>query len=330
MEQKKTRLYTALAIGIFAAVFAALLTVATLYDLDVSKILTKNALPDGAYFSTSNFGLFFEAVGSAPIYLMAAVGGAVGFWWGIRKKDIKAVQIAVPIACAVIVFVGVYLFVSDIFSYLGEHMRNEEFMGSGYVTCLTILLTLIISALLVLTWKQISAESNEKLIKWCFVILITLALYLIVHFIKSPIGRVRFRTMNYLGDSQYSYYTRWYVVNGKRNIVPLAEGVEITDSCKSFPSGHTFSAALIYTMLCLPDLLPKWNKKWVKIVLYVGTIGFTGMVAISRIMVGAHYMSDVLFGGTLSFLAMVIAREIVIFRGAHILSLFGKTVNIKE
>lgn len=322
MERKNTRLYTIIAIALFAVIFAALLTVATLFDLDISKIMTKNALPEGEYFSTSGFGLFFEAVGSAPIYIMAAIAGVVVFWWGMRK-DNKTIKIVVPIVCAIVIFVALFFFVKDIFSYVGEHMRNKEYMKSGYVVCLELLLTLIISSLLTLTWKMIKPESNDKLFMWAFVILGAVAFYLLVHFIKTPIGRMRFRAMNYLRDAEFSGYTRWYVSNGKRNLVPVVDGVKISDSCKSFPSGHTYSAALVYTLLCLPDLLEKWNKKWIKAVLYVGTIGFTGIVAISRIMVGAHYMSDVLFGGTLSFLAMVIFREILIFKGSHFKNLFG-------
>ncbi len=322
MEKKNTKLFTILAIALFAVIFAVLLTVATLYDLDISKIMTKKALPEGEYFSTSGFGLFFESVGSAPIYLMAAIAGVVGFWWGARKEN-KYLKIIVPIVGAVVIVVAVMFFVKDIFSYVGEHMGNKAHMSKGYVTCLELLVAVIISVLLTLTWKQIKPEDNDKLIIWVAVILGTVALYLIVHFIKTPIGRMRFRTMNYIKDTEFSGYTRWYVNNGKRNIVSEVDGVAVKDSCKSFPSGHTYSAALVYTLLCLPDLLEKWNKKWVKICLYVGTIGFTGIVAISRIMVGAHYMSDVLFGGTLSFLAMVIFREIFIFKGSHFKNLFG-------
>lgn len=326
MERKNSKLFIILAIALFAVIFAVLLTVATLYDLDISKIMTKKALPAGQYFSDSGFGLFFESVGSAPIYIMAAIAGVVGFWWGLRK-DNKYLKIIVPLIGAVVIFLGLFFFVKDIFRYVGEHMHNKEYMSNGYVVCLEIMLTLIIGVLLTLTWKQIKPENNDKLIIWVAVILGTVALYLIVHFIKTPIGRMRYRAMNCIGDTEFTGYTRWYVVNGPRNLVPRPDGVSVSDSCKSFPSGHTYSAALVYTLLCLPDLLETWNKKWVKISLYVGTIGFTGIVAISRIVVGAHYMSDVLFGGTLSFLAMVIFREIFIFKGSHFKNLFGLDKN---
>ena len=324
MDRKNTRLYTAIGISLFAVVFAALVVLATFFDLDVSKILTKNALPAGAYFSTSGFGLFFEAMGSSPIYLMGSIAGLVVFWWGIRKEQ-KWLKIVAPIVGAIAAVAGAYLFVQDAFNYVGEQFLVAGGLKKLYVKVIIAVIAVFIAAPSVVAWGRIKPEQNEKLIKWVLVILCTLVLYLIVHFIKSPIGRVRFRTMNYLNDDKYSLFTRWYVMNGKRNLAPVVDGgVAIKDSCKSFPSGHTFSAGMIYTLVCLPDLLEGWNKKWVKGVIYGGTVAYTGVVAISRIVVGAHYMSDVLFGGTLAFVGTMIAREIFLFKGEHVKALFGK------
>lgn len=323
MERKNTRLFTAIGLSLFAAVFAALVVVATFFDLDISKILTKNALPDGAYFSTSGFGLFFEAVGSAPIDLMGSVAGIIIFWWGIRREQ-KWLKIVLPIVGAVAAVVGAYLFTKDAFSYVGEQFLVVGGLKKVYVKAIAALEALLIVAPAMVAWGRIKPEQNEKLIKWALVIVCTIAVYLIIHFIKSPIGRVRFRTMNYLNDDNYSLFTRWYVMNGKRNLAPTPNGVEVSDSCKSFPSGHTFSAGVIYTLICLPDLIKSWNKKWVKGVVYGGTIAYTAVVAVSRIVVGAHYMSDVLFGGTLAFVGMMIFREIFIFKGEHVKALFAK------
>ena len=322
MTQKNTRLYTIIAIALFVVIFVAMVLIATFYDLEISKILTKYGLKEGEYFSYNGFGLFFEVVGSGPIYLMGSIAGVIFFWWGARKEK-QWVKILVPIVGAIAVFAGLYLFTNDFFGYLGEHTANQAGMGKLYVKCLAGLLALIMSVLLVVSWSKIKPAQNDKLLKLVFVILCGIVGYLIIHFIKGPIGRVRFRTMNYMGDTDFSYYTRWYVVNGKRNIVPDPNGVAVSDSCKSFPSGHTFSAAMIYALVCLPDLLENWNKKWIKIVLWIGTIGFTATVAISRILVGAHYMSDVLFGGTIGFGCMMIGREIFIFKGGHFKALFG-------
>ena len=50
----------------------------------------------------------------------------------------------------------------------------------------------------------------------------------------------------------------------------------------------------------------------------------TMLVAISRIVVGAHYMSDVTFGGTFAFVSFIIMREIFICKGSHFFALFPR------
>lgn len=324
MERKNTRLYTIIGLSLFAVVFVALVLIATFCDLEISKILTKKALPDGAYFSTSGFGLFFEAMGSAPIYLMGSVCGLIVFWWGIRKEQ-KWLKILAPIVGAVAAVAGAFLFVKDAFNYVAEQYLVAGGMKKFYVKVIEAVIAVFIAAPSVVAWGRIKPEQNEKLLKWVLVILCTIVVYLVIHFIKSPIGRVRYRTMNYLNEpDKFARFTPWYQVNGKQNLVADVSGVAIKDSCKSFPSGHTFSAGLVYTLICLPDLVESWNKKWVKGVVYGGTVAFTGIVAISRIVVGAHYMSDVLFGGTIAFVSMMIAREIFLFKGEHLKALFAK------
>jgi membrane-associated phospholipid phosphatase len=78
----------------------------------------------------------------------------------------------------------------------------------------------------------------------------------------------------------------------------------IRDSFRSFPSGHTASSAAVYGFLYLPFCLDKFNNKKSKILLNVLTVVFTGLVAFGRIIVGAHYFSDVLFGGTITYASL--------------------------
>ena len=56
-----------IAVVLFVAVFAGLLVAASFTDLEVSDILTKDALADGEYLSHDVFGVAFEIFGSSPI-----------------------------------------------------------------------------------------------------------------------------------------------------------------------------------------------------------------------------------------------------------------------
>lgn len=332
MKQLSMRAKTIISFVLFAVVFTGLTLIASYCDLSISKILTKNTLPEGAYISTSVFTLFFEAMGSCPIYLVVSIAGAIWFWWGIAHKKIWLSVIA-----AILVFIGFFLTLQDAFKYYTEAVTASlnngipvevEMKGGFYKTLISAVIAIAEGACLVFAWSRVKPEINDALFKWVFVIVVAMAGYLIVHFVKGPVGRMRFRTMNAAGDTEFTQFTNWWVSNGKRKPYSAEAGSALvlpSDQCKSFPSGHTYSAGLIYTLICLPDLVKSiGDKKWTRPVIYAVTIAFTGIVAISRIAAGAHYMSDVLFGGTLSFLCMMIGREIFIFKGAHFKALFER------
>ena len=335
-----------IAFALFAVVFGGLAAIASIFDLSISQILTKHSLnpaalgANGDYISHSGFALFFEALGASPLYLMGSVVGLIWFWAAWRKGG--KWRIAACFA-ALLPVIGLTLIVKDVFGYVGEYLGAQlgddahyvmfihEAAGGGYILGISFVFGLLGAAGGLLAWQKIKPEVNDKMVWWTFAIILAAAFYLIVHFVKSPVGRVRFRTMNYLND--FSYYTPWYVANGKRVLTP--EGIVAatkeakeaaiiaSDTCKSFPSGHTFSAAMVYSLLALPYLDDKLNRKGVKLALWIATIGYTAVVAISRIVAGAHYMSDVLFGGTIAFLGCMLGREIFVCKGCHVKAMFG-------
>ena len=330
IENNNGRLKPVTLISVFAfvAVFATMLALASVYDLEISKILTNGNLAEGEYYSSNGFGLFFEAFGATPIWFVIAFSGVILFWNVPALKQIKmkisdkgknALCVFLMIVCAVVVLVGFYFFISETFKYVFEHMGNEDYKHNGYVVALEVFVALPLSVLLIFAWKNFDEKTHKKLLRFALVMIFTAIFYLLIEVIKGPVGRMRFRTMNYLGD--FSGYTPWYQINGKRNILDFVD-----DSCKSFPSGHTFSAAVIYSLLCLPSLFEKLNKPWIKALFYVGTIGYTMIVAISRIVVGAHFMSDVLFGGTIAFVASMLGKEMFVDGFKHF-KCFGKNSN---
>ena len=79
---------------------------------------------------------------------------------------------------------------------------------------------------------------------------------------------------------------------------------------------------MTYALIMLPDVLGTRNKG-LRALCWIFPVLFTGIVAISRIVVGAHFFSDVLMGGTIAFVCMMFAREAVIFRFSHF-KCFGK------
>ncbi len=352
-----------LSIGIFLVIFGALVVIASFFDYRISEILVGDGLEGGRYISNNAYGLFFEALGSCPMYLMASVACCVLFWHGYRRISKDGLKIVCCIVFAVGAFAGVFLTVKDVFSYIGNYVMQEtgvlNVLNNMYVYALAAVMSMPTAIFGLLLWGRIKPETNEKLVPWVLVILGTMAFYLIVHFTKSPQGRARFRAIQaYAYDPSYYdnalstelgkdvtsvingetfSFRNWWVQYGsltdKFEAIGIDEGYKsaleatglASDVCKSFPSGHTFSAGLTYTLICLPDLVERFKTKGWRIFWYALPVFFTGLVAVSRIVMGAHYMSDVLFGGTCAFVGVIVMRWLVLCGGyKKIAALFGK------
>jgi membrane-associated phospholipid phosphatase len=99
---------------------------------------------------------------------------------------------------------------------------------------------------------------------------------LFVQLLKVFWGRVRFRDLS----PGFTDFTPWFIPQG------------ITGN-HSFPSGHTSMGWMF-----LPLLIPLGKWQWKNPIRIIGTILIIGwglFVGLSRIVVGAHYASDVLF-----------------------------------
>lgn len=110
---------------------------------------------------------------------------------------------------------------------------------------------------------------------------------LFVQLVKIFWGRVRFRDLA-IG---YSNYSPWFIPQG------------ITGN-NSFPSGHT-----AMSFMFLPLLIAVETREWknpVKILTIILVLGWAFFVALSRIVIGAHYASDVLFSAGVAAIATLL------------------------
>ena len=122
--------------------------------------------------------------------------------------------------------------------------------------------------------------------------------FLEVEILKNIWGRRRFYSMT----DPAAEFTRWLFPQGK----------PASDSFKSFPSGHTANGSAALLLLLLPSVFPK--AKWNKTVLAVCVFGWSACVAVSRMLEGAHFASDVTVGFLLAFLTFFAVSRIVFFR----------------
>ena len=214
----------------------------------------------------------------------------------------------------VIVILGIFLFSQKlnynsklklifvrIFLVLGETVTLKYFMfvvlqnvsGSQsffFSFDIIVALSLVFSILLVFPMKIWKVQVSDLAHGFSKVVLgmVFIGYLICIQPVKIFWGRVRFRDL----DALHSNFTDWYIPSG------------ITGN-QSFPSGH---AAMAWMLLPLIILLPKKNK--ITTVFTVGLIAAWGIaVTLSRVVIGAHYSSDVLFGSFIVIISFLVFAE---------------------
>lgn len=309
-QQEKNK--TVLAVILFIVVFGALLALATVFDLDVSNMLAD--LEPGEYLTKNPFGILFESIGSWPVYLFLSAAIAI-IYANTRiseNKWLKTLGAAVANICS---FIAMYVLVTDTIGYFERHFEIESFTETAFAKVVFIFIALAFSEMTCYFFTKFNKEQLRALLKLAFVVIFCAALSnLVVNVVKDIMHRPRYRTMNYFGD--FSQFHRWYQ---RAELPEITEEMKVVfdsssgkDGYRSFPSGHTSAAGTVYSILALPYLFNRYDtKKW-RFLLYFISVAVTGIVAVSRIVCGAHFFSDVLIGGTLSYLSVMLGIKIFI------------------
>lgn len=138
---------------------------------------------------------------------------------------------------------------------------------------------------------------RRKKILWLGIV-ITAGSFFTVQLMKCLWGRPRFVAILQEGAT----FREWFHIAG----FALRR-----DFYRSFPSGHTVSASAIFFITFLPDLFEDLPQKpWIY---WTASFLFTFLVALSRIMAGMHFITDVMAGFgvyMIWYLALVIRFQI--------------------
>ena len=138
---------------------------------------------------------------------------------------------------------------------------------------------LVICALVLALAAKLQPTRRWKRIAWIG-LFYSLSGIIIVNVIKPLWGRVRFREM----AAPFHMFSAWYVPQ-------FAKWRAVFEDPASFPSGHTANAAVILLITLLPSVFPKLKGK--EPILWAISLIYIAAVALSRIIVGAHFASDV-------------------------------------
>lgn len=160
-----------------------------------------------------------------------------------------------------------------LFSYIGN-VLFKPFGSPIYPVIAFALLFTIISILLVKTLKvQFSVETFNFAKITLLMGVFGYALF--VQPLKMFFGRIRFRDLN----AFYSDFSAWYIPNG------------ITGH-ESFPSGHSAMGFILISFF----VLFRNKNTFLRYSVYLFILLWAFAVASSRVLIGAHFLSDVVVG----------------------------------
>ncbi len=224
--------------------------------------------------------IWFKNTGEIPARLICPFAGTVLFYTYKNKSDqIAGFIIAIGGSAYLGYYIGKYFFLEE------NRMLFSIIYGIGFgIMCLII-------------GNYINIPDKYKSIMRIIAITGIITMFVQIAAIegmKYLWGRVRFRDLLVAGS--YDAFTPWYQLNG-------------INGNKSFPSGHTAGAGMSYLMMLFPYISEKWkNRKqlcfWLPCV-------YTSIVAFTRLVMGAHYLSDVAMGGAVSFAVILTAMKIL-------------------
>lgn len=220
----------------------------------------------------SLIGIFGRNFGEAPGWGLIGIG--ISILIGSALKDVKKQKIGGVIVIVLSLVLVLY--------YLLDEAYQDVINFSSMTICVVVFSIVTFSK----DWR------NYRIVALIIVVLAIINVLVFVQGIKILWGRVRFRDLL----SDYSNFSPWFVPQG------------ITGN-KSFPSGH---AAMGFMLLPLLILLKDRDIRDPKrIVMTVAIIGWGVFVGSSRILIGAHYASDVLFSSAMASVITILLYKLV-------------------
>jgi len=220
------------------------------------------------------FGQFLAHYGELPVYLVIPFAFAVLF----RAAEGKGKKI---------LFGALYFLAGILFGI----QFTERWYSGDLKSVFAVLTGLVIALLGLLLVLRISPETIKRLKPFALFILMSAACTAIAtESMKQIWGRVRYRDLAGTAD-----FTAWYLPQGRTGN-------------KSFPSGHTSAAASIFALIALPDVFSKLKK--LEFPFFLLAAAFTFAVGVSRMIVGAHYLSDIAMGAMLGFCFYSLFRKV--------------------
>lgn len=177
---------------------------------------------------------------------------------------------------------------------IGSSLSIQSYYGIRN-TFLIFLISFFYFMIAISITKVIKIKNNEFTRYLLFVIISIITIFLLFNIMKNIWGRMRFHVM--LSENSFSGFTNWWKING----------LPKSDDFRLFPSGHTAAAATTLVLTLVPfEADSKFNLFFKYMPVF-----WTIFTAISRIMDGAHFLSDVSMSIIISGLVIITVHKLL-------------------
>lgn len=244
-------------------------------------------------FSLSNpFGIIGAAYGEYPVSLGMIVSAVLM----MQKRPANAFLRFLKMAgCSLLIVFGVFMACFAPTIYLSISDTAVYIIGA------------VCSIIAFMVAHRIAQHADPDACGRVGLILFTVIFteLIFVSTIKVPWGRARMRLV---ASDPRAYFMPWWQVGDSLKNELVAAGVA-AEEFKSFPSGHVANASVMLLLPLFADIVPSLKGKE-KTLLNIGIV-WVILIAVSRIIIGAHYMTDVTVSVIITYTVILIVLKLL-------------------
>ena len=278
-----------------SAILIALTIFGSVFDLEIAHAIYIGQTP-----SENLFGIIVSYIGIIPTFVGWSFLGACILCLSKKQVENPAKRRWLTVLAILLFVISFFYFCTTL--YVSNLNAFKVHFAVAYPLGSVIL---FVAAYFGYKLSQ-KSEDSELLKKTLFLVAISLVTLLIISATKELMCRPRFRFV--LATDNIEYFKNWWQ-SGREIKTSLGMGIE-SDEFASLPSGH--SAYSMFAIFMFPAL-SEYIRGIKKFKIYLFGLGFAWWVitALSRLTLGAHYLTDVTIAGLVTILAyiMVLVAE---------------------
>lgn len=298
-------------------VLGALLAVATFFDLQISSAIA--ALDGKNYYSQSLIAAVAECAGETAVYIFPSL--SLCFIFELLGLKASASKKALRWLAVVLLFGLNYYAATRFISASQPYLGLKTILDGVLRFCFCALFSAAFSFLWLALAKAFAERLDEEELKnlaICSLIVIFTAISaeIVTHLFKPIFCRARYRYMlwsesNGVGAG-FAEFSPWYEISIGRTVPEALSELVEKDAYHSFPSGHTTSSALVFSLTLLPFAVKSFNKKGWIIGLRIVAVSVHVLVAFARVLAGAHFLSDVTVATAITLACFLLFKNSVL------------------